>query len=821
MDLSKGGLEITPIIPSGTSTASNTFSPEVAIYDEYWGLGSQVFDSGSPNFIGLFGPSLYVSSPLHPVNPFGAAQLLLIAPEHSFYTNVVSTPLTITNRTGLPQVVLVPTNIVRQAAFVGGPDLSPTALDPGFTVSFRFFDSTDLLNPMQTVTVSVTNNATNVITGQPMLTTLYIKDTLASEPPAVLAVNQQTGTSRPSSYEISRLAPIEYLQGTDGQSGLTNPFFYNTNLLSRIVTNGYAAYGAFVDNIASQPVTPWAGITNKPGRIEIRADSINMSQTRMRGEGLTMIEAKHLVTSSNAIVDCQNLSYVLGSTNGNLNFQSLAKARVGRVNGELFTYSAVWTNYERFILTNFINIVTNPVQFELLTNIARVQNHIFMVDRSVLSSTVPVNVYNLRLNSANMIFSDQATIVNSMLFNGDSFTLNGALSLTNSHMTNTLTTFSAVNAPTLKYFTNNGTFLIANLATFGADTAQPYKTFVNNGVLTAFSQQVAADAYENYGTLSTVGTIGVRTFSGKLEGGSSVCAGDTEFWANTLSFNQYSLSTIGSLNFNVTNALFDNGPASGNVLNLAGGCSLAIKPTTGDLLGTTIDSTAMMFLDANHYWAAEDRGATAAGFQNNVAIGRLILHTAPLGTIVFHPVGGNNAIYVDELDLSFLSDYQNQIVINPGIVVYFASSVGVPEATLDGQFGGQLRWVSSFVGAKSGVDVVVNGNQTIRVNRALRNSQTIDSDVDGIPNYWDLTPFDGIVISKVKLQTAPNGLSLSWLGAAGVAYKVEYTSYSGAPSWQTLGSVTNASGTTNTMTFVDTNMPAAGAHRYYRVSYQP
>ena len=365
--------------------------------------------------------------------------------------------------------------------------------------------------------------------------------------------------------------------------------------------------------------------------------------------------------------------------------------------------------------------------------------------------------------------------------------------------------------------------MAANAALFGTDTAQPYKTFINYGSITAFGQQVNAESYENYGGLSAVGSIGVRTFSGKLEGGSSTCSGDTEFWANTLKFNQYSLSTIGALNFNVTNALFDNGPASGSVLNLAGGCSLAIKPATGDLLGTTIDSTATMFLDANHYWAAEDRGATASGFQNNVAVGRLILHTAPFGTIVFHPVGGNNAIYVDELDLSLLSDYQSQIVINPGITIYFASSKGVPEELLDGQFGGRMRWVSGYGGAFSGVDVVVNGNQTIRINRALRNSQTIDSDVDGIPNYWDLTPFDGIVINNVQLrQTAPNGLSLSWLGAAGAAYKVEYTAnYSGAPSWQTLGSVTNVSGTTNTMTFVDAGVPAAGAHRYYRVSYQP
>ena len=825
IDFSKGGIEITPIVPTGTLTTSNIYFPDVALYDEYWGLGQQVFDSST--LMGFFGNVLFVTSPTHNVQPFppGIAQITIFNPDYSFITNVQSVQIVVTNPPGsLTNVsnIFVPTNIVRQAAFVGGPDVSTNGLDGGFSVAIRYYPSTDVLNPMRTITVELVNNATNVVTGQPIQTSLYVKDTIASEPGAILAINSQGGGFRPNNYEVSRVAPAEFTGGGAGLTGLTNSLFYNADIIGRFVTNGYAGYGVQVDNLASRPVTPWSDITNAPGRVEIRADSINLSQTRMRGEGLTMVEARHLVTSTNALVDCQNLSYVLGSTNGNVRVQSLVKARTGRVSGDIFIYSAVWTNSQMFINTNY-GAPTNIPPFNLITNIATVKIHVLMVDRSFLKSTLPVNVYNLRLSGTNMVVSDQATIINSLLFNGDNFLLEGGIFLTNNLITNTLTGFSAANAPNLKNFTNFGVFSASNAVYFGTDTVHPYKTFINGGTVSAFSQQYSAEAFENYGLLLTSGSLGVRTGSGKLEGGASSCSGDTEFWANTLKLNHYQISTIGSLNFSVTNALFDNGPASANQLFTAGGCSLSMKPATGDLLGTTLDSTATMFLDANHYWAAEDRGATSAGFLNNVALGKLILHTATYGTIVFHTVNASSAIYVDQLDLSNLTDYQNQIQIDPGFVVYFASSKGVPEEQLDGQFNGQMRWVQSYAGPNSGVDVVVNGTQTIRVNRALRNSQLIDSDADGIPNYWDLTPFDGVIISKVQLrQTAPNGLELSWLAAAGAAYKVEFTtSYSASPSWQSLGWVTNSFGTTNTVTFVDSNVPMAGTHRYYRVSYQP
>jgi hypothetical protein len=65
-------------------------------------------------------------------------------------------------------------------------------------------------------------------------------------------------------------------------------------------------------------------------------------------------------------------------------------------------------------------------------------------------------------------------------------------------------------------------------------------------------------------------------------------------------------------------------------------------------------------------------------------------------------IGGTNGMYVNNLDLSLLDDYTNEISIDNNLVIYFVSAVlnpsvntGIltPELFLDGQFGGHLRWV--------------------------------------------------------------------------------------------------------------------------------
>ena len=54
--------------------------------------------------------------------------------------------------------------------------------------------------------------------------------------------------------------------------------------------------------------------------MQIYADTLDMTRTRLRGQGEVTINANHLISSSNAVVDRPNLAFNLASTNGNLKF---------------------------------------------------------------------------------------------------------------------------------------------------------------------------------------------------------------------------------------------------------------------------------------------------------------------------------------------------------------------------------------------------------------------------------------------------------------------------------------------------------------------
>jgi hypothetical protein len=233
-----------------------------------------------------------------------------------------------------------------------------------------------------------------------------------------------------------------------------------------------------------------------------------------------------------------------------------------------------------------------------------------------------------------------------------------------------------------------------------------------------------------------------------------------------------------------------------------------------------------------HTWAGEDRGPTAAGYTNNTALGRLVVSSLSFDPFYyFSGTGPQNGLYVDELDLTDLgADYLSRIAIDPTLVIYFAAAklgAGVlppgglqtPEEYLDGQFDNRVRWVRDFAGPNSSVDVLVNGTQTIKINKALRNSKIIDSDGDGIPNFFDLMPFDGALIASIQSAQSPTGYRISWSAKPGTIYHVDYATNFNASSWSPLVTTTFNSPTNGICSVVDTNRNSA--IRVYRVWYSP
>jgi hypothetical protein len=844
VDLSRSGVEVQALQGVGSfNIPPGLFFPDAGIYDLAWAQTNLVFDTSgiwngrsasSPVGISAVPPLVADSFVATNVQYFLTVTNIIGYPNlPPVVTNVLPTNTLITN-------LFFPSNIVRQAAFIG---LGDTNVQAAFV---RYTPSSIFTNPFQTIAVEITHLSTNVVSQASEIQTVYLYDTLASETNRGINVNLINGTGRPANYNLTRVDDGTFFFGRPGNNGVpARNFLFDINSFSNNIAAGeYSAYIAFIDSLVSEPPPIPAGtVTNLPGRIRIFADTLNAANTRFRGEGEIMIQAKHLVSSTNAVVDCRNLSYTLASTNGDLHMLNLAKATVSRFQGDLLVFSALWTNSFGYLYsnnytitnitdTNNVVIGTNAIQTPV-TNTLGVGLHVLIIDASRLGVQLPVTTWELVLNSTNMLVSDTLTVAHALLLNGQSFTLDGNISLAGD-----LQDFIATNAPSLLYFTNKGTFIVPNDAHFGDDRAAPYSAFVNTGgTIDASSLAVNSSYFQNSGSLSVGGPITIQGTDGQFVNGNSSSFG-LQLTANTLKLRNYRLTSSGGLVLNVAGALYDSGGGASNVCNVQDGFTLAQKPAGGDLLGTSLQTVAPDFTQVNHYWSAEDRGNVVAGFSNNVALGTLIIGPAGKGAPLFYfsGTGANNAIYTDVLDLSNLgTNFASFIQFDPSLNIYFAAarlgftpppnSVGVPqepEEYLDGQLGGHLHWARSFAGPNSSVAVLVNG-QTVLYNAALRFSKIIDSDGDGIPNFYDTTPFGGVALTAALVSNpAPQtySLQISWNGAPGKVYQVEFTTDLAQGQWQPLLTYTNNSPIFNTISIQDTNVPL-GVRRFYRVGYAP
>ena len=842
INLSRGALEVSAIVGQGSPTGPGVFLPDVSILDRYWNAGVRDINTAGL-WDGLQATAL------------GPPQFRMLNPIANTYSNVVDgmrggAVLTVTNMatngTLFTTNVFVPTNIVKQAVFVAIPPNSSN-----ITARISFGPSSWPTNPMVAAAVQITHYTTNIVSGALEANSIYFYDILASETNRDLSVNQQGGnTARPANYIVSRVPQM--MTGIAPSGYPDTRFLYDATTFSNSVgvAAPWSGYVAEVANVTAEPTAiPAGSFTNVPGRVEIIGDSVNLSRARIRGEGYIKINAKHVVSTDFTALDCQSLSLTLGSTNGNLTVANLAKQNTARTRGYLYAWSALWNNSQTVLTDNYVvstndagENVTNNVP---ITNTVAIAMHCLMLDARRLLDQIPVLVYDLNTHGQNVQLNDNMTVAESFFVDATNLTVNGNVVLTNFYYQNSLgqtrivgvPDWSHTNAPNLALLTNNGSLTVSNQVHFGDDTARPYLAFVNKGTVNGDSITLNSDYFQNSGALSAESTLSIKGKDGALTGGSSVSGNGTTISCGTLKLNGYLLSANGVLELNVTNALFDAGGGSGNALTLLNGIRQDRKPASGDLLGTEINTKADNYAEVQHVWAAENRGAVAAGYQNNSAVGKLVCSVgtgAPL--LSFSGLGANNALYVDQLDLTALGqNYQAYLDIAPDFMLYYASAkVGftppgnlTPEEYLNNQFDGRLQWVKDFAGPNSSVDVVSNGVSII-MNRALRDSRVIDSDNDGLPNYFDSYPLGGsgtvsgtntlVGANLVNTGTAgTHAFAITWSAAPNSVYQIDYRSNLMAGVWEKLTLFTNAAGMTRTVTVYDTNAPAMAPQRFYRV----
>jgi hypothetical protein len=618
--LSRSLLDITPIVGAGSINGLTNFIPDTAIYDQFWIAGTNILTvTGSPwngTTVGPFtargvGEPCGINNAVVHIGPFNP----ILA--DSYTTNLNPFALTLTNFDGSTTNINVFSNLIVQAVFVN-------LTDPNITAINHFSPSLSLTNPFQTVAVQFAMTDTNVITQAIETNTLYLVDDLASSTNTALLTNTVINISgafangcndptlRPSSVVLSRADPGDFAAGVPGFGPPSGTFFFEpftttvflpfeiSEMFSNAFATGrYETYSGLADNLASEPPPTGIGssITNAPGRIHIYAHDLDLTRTRMRAEAQVVIMATNLLGSTGARIDCENLSYNLGSTNGFLNITNLALSSVYRLHGTVTEWSGLWTNYLEQVFSNYtqVTVGTNTIlALSPLTNITEVDEAITVVDASGLLSTVPVNVQDFVLHSTNMVVSDFVNVQNTLLFDGQSLTIQGGLSLTN-----TLLNWTHATAPTLRFFTNNGTINIPGDAHFGDDGPTNYAAFVNHGEVFSGSQKINSDYLE----MSLVGMgVSNETFAsdfiatcktGVVANATILSEASIQFFASALQFKQATLFAFDVLNFTVSGNLSDGGFGAGNSFTCENGFNLFIKPVTGDLLGTTVTDVAL------------------------------------------------------------------------------------------------------------------------------------------------------------------------------------------------------------------------------------
>jgi hypothetical protein len=475
-----------------------------------------------------------------------------------------------------------------------------------------------------------------------------------------------------------------------------------------------------------------------------------------------------------------------------------------------------------------------------------------MVDNTLQTRATPgVNVNEFQVHATNIVVSDPIRAGQLFLIQASNLTINGELSLPNSW------SWSNTNVPGLINLTNHGDIRIPGAGMYGTDRPSPYDNFVNTGDNDASTQLIRANRVENAGALFAFnGPVAINANDALLHGippdffdanvapglpplvsfsgtGSQIeSGGDVQFLAGSLFLSNAVViggTTVdGVMSLFVTNNLTDAGVSAASYLSMHGGVDMRLRPTNSSLLGTSLLLSAGNFEEFFNVWAGEDRGATAAGYSNNLALGRLVLNYGSNSLNFFSPLSlsnglpATNAMYVEFLELlNQAADVASTIAINENFTIYFANA-NVDPTTLETASGGRMRWVTAFAGAQSSATYTAANGRSYSMNAALARSMTIDSDGDGIVNGLDSTPFytaDDAVLS-VALTSEPTACArLFWTAPAHALNTVEYTSEPGSGQWTVLTNFTQGA-LTSDASILDPLSPT-GQLRVYRLRVTP
>ena len=292
-----------------------------------------------------------------------------------------------------------------------------------------------IYGPLDSSVLEIKTSVTNRIEEINETSTIYVLSELGNVyRTATLQTNMQQTVARPtwvpSTMVVSRNINGEFDSGLTVNSSIeAYPFngVFGRGFNESVSVN-WTTYGFQFTNVLSRAeLTTETTVdigTNKdpfgkeiqqtqPGSVVIEANDLNLEAAKIRAEGNLKIKAENLISSKNAILDCQNISLDIGSKGRLLVIEDLVEDEVYRFGGHLELYEAAWDETWKEIRFNNEGEpeeVTIPYHYKTL-----------YVDLDA-SMTNQVLVQSLRLRGDDVIIRDKIRLAGEIAIRSSSIT---------------------------------------------------------------------------------------------------------------------------------------------------------------------------------------------------------------------------------------------------------------------------------------------------------------------------------------------------------------------------------------------------------------
>jgi len=640
---------------------------------------------------------------------------------------------------------------------------------------------------------------------------------------------------------------------------------------------GYATWAARIDSLPSRNPTiipinddpnsaefifglggqffqevPQASFTNYSGRVFIDAKNLNLERTRLQGRGSLVVKTDNLISSRNATLEAPIISLELGvqpRDSRELVVENMMRPQVTRLGGNLVVVSYAFSNFFTMTVTNAtgtpIDTDGDGVNDACDTDGDGVADsmepcptdaggeeithnafyHVTVVDTTIRASQLQY-VDRMELRAESSRIADSGTIQRGFFADATKLTVDGEISFDG------ITNLNKGNTPNLKELIVGapGSVFVPGLFTIGLDRPGEMDQLTVSGALTGSSLDIMAGTVDSMGSIFAYGgqaTIAADTLN--VTGGDISAAFEITLAAAKANLSGGIITSSGEVIVDVSEELTDGGMADATTILTSYGIRILQLPPVARINGVTVDTAVPNFAEAIHVWPGEDRGATRAGFDNNLSIKTLVLDSGLFSTLTFRGIGENNALYVETLEMSdaLLADIEAALNIDPSFTIYYSNTVGIPPELLDGsvfppETGGKLVWVKDGSPADPNrlVPVQLGDGRTVNVPYSLRDSATIDSDNDGIVNRLDASPFDAVMLADVKLNATKTGVEVYWKALPGATYEVQASDSLGSNGWSKIQLVQNPAATEALLKAED-GLGEGNSARIYRVIITP